>query len=314
MKRLWIIPTLGSLLMFATLTVGCKKKKAFNEESAQSTVDARSAQGESDEVIKDVNIAVMEDALLRGRSVESAMSATTSLCGVDLDISKVATGILTLKYNGSSCFGRTRTGSVRITIVGYPLTKWKNKGAVMRLEYIKYKMLRSSDGKSVELNGMQELKNESGNTWYELWFLAEPNVVYSVTGNEMTALFDGNSSAVFSFSRRMTYTFANEVITCRVEGTGSTGGRSAVENWGQTRDGEEFTTSVTEPYVWKTECGAMAPVSGEVSVQVAEKEFDLKCFFGTDSNGDKFSEKCPFGWRVEWSRKKRTNTRVFGYY
>ncbi len=305
-------------LLFLFLTgiwAGCSKKREFNEESAQSTVDARMVQGESDEVIKDVNIAIMEDFLLRGRSLNQVMQiAGTSLCGVILDTSKVLSGILTLQYNGSNCFGRTRTGNVRFTILNYPLTKWKNVGAVVRIEYINYKMVRSSDGKSVEISGVQEMKNLSGNTWFELWYLSQPSVVYSVTGADMNVKFDNSATAIFSFDRKLTFTYSGNVTTCRVEGTGSHNGKSNLENWGQTRDGEVFTSEVIESPVWKSECGAMAPHTGQVWVKVDGKDFDIKCFFGVKSDGEISTETCPFGFRVEWSRKKRTNTRVFGYY
>jgi hypothetical protein len=303
------------LLFLAGIQAGCKKKREFNGESGQSSVDARMVQGENDEVVKDVNIAIMEDFLLRGRSsVQTSQVAGTSLCGVILDTTKVMSGIITLNYNGTNCFGRTRTGSVRFTIQKYPLNKWKNSGSVVRIEFINYKMVRSSDGKSVEINGVEEMTNLSGNTWFELWYLSQPSVVYSVSGSELNVKFDNTATAIFSFHRKLTYTYSGNVTTCRVEGTGSHNGKSNLENWGQTRDGTVFTSEIIEAPVWKTECGAMAPVSGQVSVQEDGKEFDLKCFFGVKSNGEISNETCPFGFRVEWSRKKRTNTRTFGYY
>ena len=314
MMRVVIRPVLV-LFLFVGITAGCKKKREFNSESAQSSVDARMAQGENDEGVKDVNIAIMEDFLLRGReSSLGGQPAGTSLCGVTLDTTKVMSGILTLKYNGTNCFGRTRTGSVRLTILNYPLTKWKNIGAVVRIEFIDYKMVRSSDGKSVKINGVEEMKNLSGSTWFELWYVSQPNVVYSVTGTDMNVTFDNSATAIFNFDRKLTYTYSGNVTTCRVNGMGSQNGKSNVENWGQNRDGAIFTSEVIDPPVWKSECGAMAPVSGEVWVKEDGKEFDLKCFFGVKSDGEPSTEKCPFGWRVEWSRKSKTNIRIFGYY
>jgi len=313
MKHIAMWPVL--LLFLTGIETGCKKKKEFNQESAQSCVDARMVQGENDEVVKDINIAIMEDFLLRGRGTsQPAQVAATSLCGVTLDTTKVTSGILTMLYNGNNCYGRTRTGSVKLTILNYPLAKWKNTGTVVRIEFNKYKMVRSSDGKSVEINGTEEMKNLSGNTWFELWYMSQPSVVDQVSGTELNVKFDNTATAIFSFDRKLTYTYSNNVTTCRVEGMASQGGKNNVENWGQTRDGNVFTSQVVESPVWKSECGAMAPLSGQVWVKEEGKDFDLKCFFGVKSDGTASAENCPFGFRTEWSRKKRTNTRVFGYY
>lgn len=305
------------LVLMLLVWAGCKKKRAFNEESGQATVDARMAQGENDEVVKDINIAIMEDFLLRGRLMGEAggMGETaTSICGVKLDTSKVSSGILVLNYTGVNCYGRTRSGKVKITVEGYPVKKWKHPGCSIIIEYLAYTVVRASDGKSIKLEGTQNIVNESGNTWFDLWYNSVPQVVYRLKGSDLKLTYDGRETATMSVDRRMTFTYANNVTTCRIDGMGSYGDASGLENWGQTTEGPVYTSRVISSPVWRTECGAMAPVAGEVWIKVEGKEFDLKCFYGTDDQGEAYSSACPFGWKVEWSRKKRTNTRIFGYY
>jgi hypothetical protein len=301
----------------------CKKKQAFKNENGQVTVDNRVTQGENDEAIKDVNIVIMEQNVLRGKSsgTQAPYTATTSICGVKLDTTGLLKGtgpggIIILNYTGEECYGRIRTGSIKVTLMDYPLKKWKNAGSVLRIDYTAYKVTRTSDSRSVQFDGTQYLTNESGGSWFDLWFLSQPSVVYTLKGSDLKSSFDGGVNALYSFDRKLTFTFSNDVTTCTVEGLGTADGRSNLENWGQTRDGDRFTTQVSKPYVWKTRCGAIAPLSGEVIIKVDGKDFDRKCKLGVNQSGSPvgLDGECPFGYEMEWSYKKRTNSRLFGYY
>ena len=320
MRIRFLVP---AILLFCTAVVffftGCKKKRAFKEETGQVTVDNRTTQGENDEAIKDVNIVIMEQYLLRGKSAiaQAPLTSTTSVCGIKLDTTGLMKGILTLNYNGTECYGRIRSGSIRVTLTGYPLKKWKNGGCVLKLEFLGYKVVRTSDGRSLQLDGTQTLTNESGGTWYDLWFLNQPSVVYTLTGDNVKASFDGGTNALYNFNRRMTYTYSGDITTCQVVGLGSSDGRSGLESWGQDREGAKFTAQITQPVIWKTKCGAVAPLAGEVVIKVDGKDFDMKCTLGTDKDGNPVgvnAASCPYGYEMSWSYKKRTNTRIFSYY
>lgn len=314
MKSFFIVTSLAVALLGLSVS-GCKKKRAFNEENALLTVDARMVQGECDEVIKDVNTVIMEETLLRGKGV-SSRPAGTSVCGVKLDTSRLDEGIVTLNYGGS-CYGKTRSGTVRVTVVDYPQKKWKHEGCQLRIEYIGLKITRQSDGKSVLLDGSQFLTNESGGSWFDLWYMGLPEVVYANTGQNMKVVFKDNTVIKMNFARRMTFSFAKNVTTCRIFGLGEQEGNKNLENWGTGRDETFYMNQVVTPVVWKTTCGAVAPVSGEIHLISPEKEYALKCFFGMDEDGNDQSgidNPCPFGWKVEWSRKRKTQTRLFSYY
>jgi hypothetical protein len=311
-KRCGFIPIIAILLITGT---SCKDKKAFNQESAQSTVDLRNGMGEMDEVIKDINTVIVEQYTLRNRS--AAHSPTTSVCGVKLDTTGQLDGRMTLIYDNTDCYGRTRIGKVRFEVRDYPLRKWKQKDCILDIEYIGYRVTRSSDGKSVKMEGSQTLRNESGNSWFEMMYdNSHPAVAYVLEGEQLKLTFNGDETALFSVSRRLNFSYDNGVTACRVEGLSSQLGRGSVEAWGQSTTGEKFAAEVTSPYTWKTTCGALAPVKGQVSVVHEEKDFDLKCQYGVDASGNIMPEgaKCPFGWETTWSRKKKTNSRLFGYY
>src|SRR6476661_3017298 len=110
-------------------------------------------------------------------------------------------------------------------------------GCVLKVEYIGYKVTRASDGQSIELNGIQNLTNVSGGTWWELLIGTQPNLVSTVTGTNLNVKFNGSATAVYNINRKFTYTWANSVLTCTGEGIGTSNGISNLENYGTTRDG-----------------------------------------------------------------------------
>ncbi|MBA3663892.1 MAG: hypothetical protein H0W61_06750 [Bacteroidetes bacterium] len=318
----------SALIVAIALTLGlssCKKRKAFKEEDGQTSEDSRTAQSENDASISDVNTEIGNNTLLHGRlvtpseaaQVQKALGVTAA--AYTIDTTGAYTGTIKINYNGTTVNNRTRTGSIRLTIIDYALGKrWKNPGCVVKVDYLAYKVTRASDGKSVQLDGTQNVTNISGSSWFELLFLpAHPSIITSVTGTGLNVTFDGSKTAVYNINRKFTYSLPNGILTCTGEGIGSSDGVSNLENYGTTRDGDSFTSEVTTPIVWNWTCGAWAPIQGEVNIKVQDKEFTLKCLFGTDASGNAVavgSNSCPYGFKVQWSYKSKTNKKIFGYH
>ncbi len=304
--------TFSLLILFAFGS--CKKKKAFKEEDAQTSVDVRMFQGQTDQALADINQAIMGQSLLRGRNSESSLE---TICGLDQDTSLVFSGIIRLIYNGTLCNGVIRTGTVMASIQEYPLKKWKNAGTILKIDFMAYKAVWPSDGRTIQIDGTGFLQNESGKTWYDLQYLNSPNLVQVLTGDNIKGMYSKDNVANYNLNRRMEYSFnsGTKVTTCRVDGLGSSDGASSLENWGFTRDGKKFTNRVSSPMIWKTSCGALAPLEGELVIDVEDKEHDLICSFSIDKDGNTTNSDapCPYGMQIKWSYKNKTNTRNFGY-
>lgn len=314
-RKLWI-PM--ALIMLAS--VSCKKRKDFKEEDGQDTFDARTVQGENDGAISDANTVLADQELLIGRPVSGQKLSKTMgipICGLSVDTTSVTSGILFLNFDGTACNNRKREGQIKLSIVGYPAVKWKNIGAVLKLEYIGYKITRVSDGKNVLINGTVNITNVNGGTWFDLAFLGKPNVVHEVLASGLKVKYDnGSLTSEYNIHRRYTYTYSNLVFTCKGEGLGTNDGLSNLENWGTTRNGNAFTSQVTSPVVWNTTCGGGAPVDGEILIKVEEKDFEMRCVFAVDAGGNEVSvapNSCAYGWKAEWKRKNKTRNRVFLY-
>lgn len=319
---------LFTLLITATAVLmlgvtGCKKKKEFKQENGQASEDSRTAQSENDAAMSDVNTEIVKTSLKGKGTITDESAVIYKALGITtlpytIDSTGINNGTIKINYNGITQNNRIRTGSIRLTIVDYANgMRWKTPGCVLKVEYLGYKVTRASDGKSIELNGTQNVTNISGSSWFELiWLPSHPNIVLSVTGNDLNVTFDGSKTAVYNINRKFTYSISGLVISCTGEGIGSSDGLSNLENYGTTRDGDAFTSQVVTPVVWNTTCGAWAPVQGEVNIKVKDKDFTLNCLFGTDASGNSMTagaNGCPYGFKVQWSYKNKTNKKIFGY-
>lgn len=321
MKSNYFTLPLAIALVAVFSLVSCNKdKKAFRNEDGSSTVDNRTCQSENDAAVSDVNDVVGNQNTMRGKGTE--VSGTTgvmgNICGLTIDTTGAKTGTLRLNYNGTTCNNRTRTGTIVVSIVDYSTGKrWRTQGAILKLEYQSYKITRASDSKSVQFDGVQYITNESGGTWWELFIIkTQTELRHAISGSDLKVTFEDGKTATYNINRRVTYSFPNNIVTVKAEGTGSNNGLSNLENYGTTRDGDAFTSQVKTPIIWNLTCGAGAPIQGEVDLAVASKAFVLNCLFGTDKEGNPVtvgSNSCPYGWRLKWSYKNDTKTKVYGY-
>jgi hypothetical protein len=306
----------GLLLTFSS----CKKKEEEEpkiDESGQASTDSRQAISENDASIDDINKTISDYPLMHGRV--SSAAQTNTINGLSVDTNGAYMGTIKLNYDGITVINnRKRSGSVRLTIINYASgQRWKNVGCIMKVEYLAYRVTRASDAAFIELNGIQNLTNVSGGTWWELFIGTQPNLSSSVTGTNLSVNFNGAGTASYNIHRRFTYTWANNVLTCTGEGIGSSNGIGNLENYGTTRDGDGFTSQVTSPIVWNTTCGGGAPISGHLIIKVASKNFDLDCLFGVNTAGTPItvgSNQCAYGWNLTWTVNNVTQNKVIGYW
>lgn len=305
---------LGLLITFSS----CRKKETKTDENGQASSDSRQAISENDASIDDINKTISDYPLMHGRLSSSAQTASTTICGLSVDTTGSYTGTIKLNYNGTTCNNRTRTGSIRLTIINYASgQRWKMVGCVMKVEYLAYRVTRASDGQYIELNGVQNLTNVSGGTWWELFIGTQPNLSSSVTGTNLSVNFNGAGTASYNINRKFTYTWSNLVLTCSGEGIGSSGGINNLENYGTTRDGDPFTSQVTTPIVWNSTCGWGAPLSGRLLINVPSKHVVLDCVFGVNSSGTPIavgSNQCPYGWNLSWTYGPSSDSKVVAYW
>ncbi|HEY4799012.1 MAG TPA: hypothetical protein VII99_08055 [Bacteroidia bacterium] len=305
---------IGSLLM----TTSCKKNKEFNNENGQTSEDNNNIQSQRDQAVNDANTAIGNYTSMSGRSYVQLPAVLSTICGATVDTTGMYQGTIKINYDGTVCSNRKREGSIRLTILNYASgIRWKDAGCVLKVDYLSYKVTRASDGKSIQFDGTHMVTNVSGGTWWDLFTGTKSSLVTTVTSNGgLTATFENGQTATCNLNRKFTYTWGNNILTCKGEGTGSYNGLSNLENYGKTRDGDDFTSQVTTPVIWNTTCGAWAPIQGEVNIVVASKSFNLDGTFGVDASGNPVmvgANQCPYGWKLYWKYKNKSKTKIFVY-
>jgi len=316
MKQIFIllsVVTVSAMLV----TSSCKKNKEFKKENGQTSEDNRNVQSQTDQGVSDANTAIGNYSSLSGRSA-ALPSVMTTICGATIDTNGMHLGTIKINYDGTVCNNRKREGSIRLTIQNYAGgVRWKDAGCVLKVDYLTYKVTRASDDKSIQFDGTHLVTNVSGGTWWDLYIGTLASLIHTVTSSgDLTVTFESGQTATCNLNRKFTYVWANPVLTCTGEGTGTHNSLSNLENYGTTRDGDEFTSEVKTPVVWNTTCGAWAPIHGEVNIVVANKEFNLVGTFGVNASGDPVNvgaNDCPYGWKLYWKYKKKEKTKIFGY-
>ena len=164
MKKNKFIFSLSVLVLSGSLFfIACKKKKETTtvNENGQSSTDNRNVQSENDNATNDINTEVGNNTSLHGRgAVPNITNSLYEVLGITttpytVDTTGAYLGTIKITYNGITESNRTRTGSIKLTIQNYALGKrWKQVGCILKVEYLAYKVLRPSDGKSVQLDGI----------------------------------------------------------------------------------------------------------------------------------------------------------------
>jgi hypothetical protein len=293
------------------LSWSCAKRRAFNDESAQTPVEVRQFQLEQDIVMTEANTLLADQFLMRGKQ---AGGFAKSLCGCTADTGAVFTGTVSLVYNNSLCNNRRRNGKVRVSLLNYPLSKWKQAGSTIIVEYQSY-AVTYVDGTTYTLSGTQYVINESGGTWYDMYYTGQSSLSQRIEADNVRMRYDPLHSSFISTSRRVVYSLKNGVVYANMTAAGDYNGESA-DTWGTDRDGVLFHAGVTTTMQWNTACGPSKPATGASYVAVDGKAYNFTCTYGVNDEGNTgewSTGNCATAWRVDWTYKNSSARRVFGY-
>ncbi len=320
MKKIAFLFIIFSLILSLE---SCKKRKAFKNEDGQASEDNRNVQQQTDNAVSDGDNVITSYSSLTGKQIAPPKNEIfAAQCGYTVDTTGIYTGTVRLNFDGVTvCSNRKRSGSMKLTIINYTQgVRWYDSMAVLQVDYTDYKVTRASDGKSLKFNGTQYVTNVVGGNIWTLIFGGNP-VVRTITGNNMQVTFDDGSVSTWNINRKYTYTKTNvsgtDVYSWTGEGLGSHNGETNLENWGTTREGDVFTSKVETPIICNTTCGWWNAVQGKLNIKVAAKDFALVVTMGVNAAGDPVTpsaNNCPWGWKVEWTYKNKTNDKKFAYW
>ncbi|MCZ2460004.1 MAG: hypothetical protein LC128_10310 [Chitinophagales bacterium] len=275
-------------LCTALIFTACQKDNSNtsqgNDQSTQVKTgadDQNTVSSIIDNATRDVNVMVEATAALAGKGEE----IQSLIC--DADVTAVTTGpiwSLTFTFNGSTCLGDyTRTGVIEVSTPEN--THWKNAGAAVTVSFQNFKVTRTSDSKSVTLNGDLTYTNVSGGLLINL-ATAGP-ITHTLTGNDVTITFNDGSQRIWNVAKQVVFTYDNGGVATET-GTHTEGSTTGVALWGTDRFGKSFVWQIEQPLVVRQDCNFRV-VSGKV-VNI-RTDFSGTATFGLDAQGNPTS--CP---------------------
>jgi hypothetical protein len=273
--------TYAAIFCAATiLVVSCKKNndddKDYSSESTTHSDDQNRFSGEMDAAANDINTTLETTAGFAGRGGD-----IQTICDATIVVDTLSNPrTITITFNGTNCLGnRTRTGVIVVSMAQG--VRWKNAGAQLNVTFQNFKVTRTADNKSITVNGTQTYTNVSGGLLINLPILN--TITHTITSNNMSVTFDNNTQRNWQVARQRVFTYASNVVTITVTGTHSQGGMTGIAEWGTNRFGNSFTTAITQPLTFKSDCNFRL---GAGKVTHATALFNATATFGLDANGN----------------------------
>ena len=308
----------ASLFFTVIIWTACKKDNSSGSDSNSTDIATQSAAQASDESIatneidnanNDVNATVEVAPSLTGYSVSTPYQGSIatnavvsvdsssgnnsihfpSICGASIsyDTSNGNRNV-SITYNGTSCNGkRSRSGVITYSIpIG---TKWKNAGAAITVNFQNYKVTRLVDNKSITINGSETYTNVSGGLLINLATLK--TITHTITSSGLKVVFADSTGTTqqrsWQIAKQRVFTYDNGIVITTT-GTYSANGISGIAEWGINRNGDNFTTAITQPMVVRQDCDFRITAG---QVQHTLPKVTITATFGLDAAGNATS--CP---------------------
>lgn len=288
-----LMPVLA--LAFVATFTSCKKESSPADNSAELTAhsdDQKQVSTQIDAVANDASMALESSGAFAGRTQNPPFNVCDATAVLD---STSNPRTITITYNGSNCWGSfTRTG---VVVLSMPAgVKWKDSGATLTVNYQNLKITRTSDNKSITINGSHTMTNVSGGLLVNL--PTQQSITHTIASAGMSIKFDDNTTRTWQVARRRLFTYNNGIVVS-ITGDHTEGSHTAIAEWGTNRFGHAFTTSITHPLVIRQDCNFRL-TSGEVK---HEGFGTATATFGLDANGNPAS--CPgngnYYFKIVWT-------------
>ena len=291
---------LAALVLIASASLTACKKETNNNPGVEvnetelkaHTQDQANVSNEIDALTNDINLALEADPGFAGRYMNVAnLCNATAVADTSSDPRTI-----TITYTGANCANnRTRTGEVVLSMPAN--TRWKNAGAVITVTINNLKITRTSDNKSITINGTKTFTNVSGGKLIQLPNLT--SIIHDVASTGLSIRFDDSTSRNWQLARRRTYTLENNQLVISTTGRHAAGNLTTIAEWGTDRFGRVFATAITQPLVIRQDCGFRL-TSGQVQHERALATAVVT--FGLDAAG--VATTCPSGnyyYKIMWT-------------
>lgn len=302
------------VVALATIVMtGCKKEKEEpkTQPQEQAVTPANQTTTASDQTRVDQEVTFTMDEINNVLNNNPKTRGVSLPCNIDLDTASLNKGLIKLTYNGLSCdLLRKREGviSIQLPYDGTTVTPWSAKGAKIIVTYDNYKVTRVADGKFIMFDGATNVTNVNGGGIPVL--LAGTTIIHKSKG-ALVITFDDGTKCSWGLAASRSYTFAALVLSTTETGDTTINGNANTSFWGVTRQGQNFSVSVTTPVVtnlWGSLC-MFRPLQGVRVIRGISREITIT--YGVDINGAPVVKGiCPFGYKLNWVDSTNTTKQV----
>lgn len=317
-KHIWI-----ALLALTAGFSSCKKDdNSENEETvtnlALETGDNLDLKSESDQINSDIDQIVRRFASLNGVVAEH-----DTVCDCAVADSTLKYKMLILTFNGApTCVpsNRTRTGIVEVSLVAG--SKWSDAKAMLKVAFTNFKVLRQSDNKSWNFNGVRYLTNVRARNWNAILEGKDSiqikergrNLKVDVAGGQITYNLARLVNWKYLDRRMATIIVGDTIQVLQLSAMGDTtlDGSQNTDTWGTNRYGKEFNNRTNTRVLSNINCGLAKPLSGELAHKSNGNRFILT--MGVGSDGRTYTGSCAYGWKLNYLMSNgATGEKVYSY-
>ena len=228
----------------ALIATSCKKDEE-EDPIVQSNI---AEQGSNDETARDEYDKSLDNVFTALESTDfgsrSGDSAVVLPCGV-VRIDTTG-GKYTIVY-GKNCGRKVLSGSVTASISPSG-AKWRDKGAVLRLDYSNYTVKFEANGQTLVFNGSLYVTNVNGGLIFET-IIGGKTIIHRVRG-AINVTFDNGKTRLWNVYKKRTYhSPTSKVGELTLELSADSAGNIA--EIGTNRNGDQFTTTIPIPYLMR---------------------------------------------------------------
>ena len=319
MKKKILTVAVALMAVAVTTTFTSCKKNTTNDTPAttqdntaaqtQNASDDARVNSEIDNATSDANSALTFSPSVSGKLAGNTINLP---CDVKLDTSLKSTGIITILYDSSTCYGYyLRYGSIKLQLLGFATgTKWKDAGATVQVTFINYRVKRVADGKSITFNGTKTITNVTGGLVVGL--TGTNTIQHRIRANGLSITFDNGQVRTWSVARLQTWSINSGAYQVSISGDTSVTVNSKLYNnvvvWGTTRLGENFAVTLSSPIVANSYCGWYHPTAGVRTIYGISSSLALT--LGVDGTpahspvGVFTGSNCAWGYTLAWTGPK----------
>lgn len=245
------------------------------------------------------------------KSIGDAMSALESYgfgsrSGVVLPCGIVSVDTTNGKYvvnYGSNCGLKKLSGTITGTLIP-DSAKWKDKGAVMKLDYKDYRILFEVNNQTITMNGSIYITNVNGGFIVET-ILTSKIIERKVRGS-LSITFDNGATRKWNvFKKRVYQSSTGKAADLTVTFSGDSG---TIAELGINKAGNEFVTNITTPFVYQncntsgTWAGPYVLTKGSMTYATEGNSLTAEAGFQLQNNSFVAVNDCSsLGYKLTWN-------------